>query len=114
MSLNFLFICVIIFFLLSFRATFCFVFCNSDDVCPQLFWVSEGLLWFKGKLGASVGFEVPTTVVLKTPVVWDMTPRSLFKVGGCFGRTLPPSSGSKNKLRAGCACRFLAWFVFQP
>jgi hypothetical protein len=35
--------------------------------------------------------------VMKSTIFWDITPCNLLKVNRRFGRTSPPSSGSKNK-----------------
>jgi hypothetical protein len=45
-----------------------------------------------------VGFGILTAVVMNSAIFWDMTPCSPLKVNRCFGGTLPPSSGSINKL----------------
>jgi hypothetical protein len=44
-----------------------------------------------------LGFEVPTVMVMKSSILWDITPytRSLLKVNGSFEGI---SSESKNKL----------------
>jgi hypothetical protein len=34
-----------------------------------------------------VGFEVPTAVVMKSSIFWDITPCSPLKVNWCFGGT---------------------------
>jgi hypothetical protein len=45
-----------------------------------------------------VGFEVLTTVAVKSPIFWDVMPCSSVEVTQRFGGTLLPSSGSKRKL----------------
>jgi hypothetical protein len=47
----------------------------------------------------TVRFEVLTAVVMNSTIVWDVTPCSPMNVNRGYGRTSPPSSGSKNKPR---------------
>jgi hypothetical protein len=59
--------------------------------------LSLTVLCFRKEINISIGFQVPTAVVMKSTIIWDITPRSPLKVNWRLGETSPLSSGSKNK-----------------
>jgi hypothetical protein len=67
----------------------CILFCEID-INVQLFQFILFVLFhcnFEETKAAFVGFEVLTSVTMKSSVFWDITPCSLVKVSRCFRGT---------------------------
>jgi hypothetical protein len=72
-----------------------------------------------------VGFEVPTAVVMKSSIYWDVTPCSPLKVNRRFGETYSlhlqgrrisrARNQHKEDTKQGCStCWFLIWLIIRP
>jgi hypothetical protein len=63
---------------------------NNFGICPQLVFMCDyhnKQLLFSQTALTDVGFEVLTAVVMKSFILWDITPYSPFKVNQPFGGT---------------------------
>jgi hypothetical protein len=87
-------------FMLSANLSLSFIpFIHRLCILTEIFHSFPQSLQENKRIETYIGFEVLTSVVMKSTICWDLTPCSPLCVNRRFGGTSPPSSGlKKNKL----------------
>jgi hypothetical protein len=67
------------------RANKCKMWLNYEGIILRKSIKCKRRLFFKGISNYFAGFEVPTAVVMKSSVLWGITPRNPDKVNRRFG-----------------------------
>jgi hypothetical protein len=62
---------------------------HSNHGNGSAFNLDYGVMYNKNIFYEYIGFEIPTAVVMKSSIFWDITPRSPLKVNRRFGGTYP-------------------------